>query len=114
MMKDWKGWHLHHLARRAKTFGIERPLAEALEKAGWLLTKNKPLPDSLNLQLEKALKRLAAIRNFEKTCENSDCPICLRVIEEYLQRPLVSKPWKLDLELYRWQKEAKQKWWENN
>lgn len=114
MMKDWKGWHFHHLARRAKTFGIEKPLAETLEKAGWLLTKNKPLPDSLNLLLEKALKRLASIKNFEKTCENSDCQICLRVVEEYLQRPFAPKPWKLDLELYRWQKEAKQKWWENN
>ena len=114
MMKNWKGWHFQHLARRAKTFGIEKPLAETLEKAGWLLTKNKPIPNSLNLLLEKALERLGSIRDFEKTCVNSNCPICFRVVEEYLRRPFAPKPWKLKLELYGWQKEAKQKWWENN
>lgn len=114
MMKNWKGWHFHHLARRAKTFGIDKTLAEALEKTGWLLTKNKPIPNSLNLLLEKALERLGSIRNFEKTCENSNCSICLRVVQGYLRRPFAPKPWKLNLELYGWQKEAKQKWWENN
>lgn len=114
MMKNWEGWHFHHLARRARTFGIQDSLAEALEKAGWRLIKSKPISHSLILQLEKALTRLASIKNFEKTCETSDCLVCLRVIEEYFEKSCAPKPWRLGLELYRWQKEAKQKWWENN
>jgi len=114
MMKNWESWHLHHLARRAKTFGIERSLVEALEKAGWMLAKNKIIPDSLNQQLESALQRLSSIKNFEKTCDNVNCPICLKVVKEYSKKNVSTEPWKLNIELYRWQKEAKKIWWENN
>lgn len=114
MTGKWEGWHLHHLARRAKVFGIKKLLINSLEKAGWLFTKNRPIPDSLNYQLEKALERLGLIKDFEKTCEDSNCPICSRVVEEYSKDLRASKPWELNFELYRWQKEAKKKWWENN
>lgn len=114
MTHNWKSWHLHHLARRAKTFGIEKPLIDALEKAGWLLAKDKPIPNSLETKLQQAFERLGSIRNFEKTCENPNCPICLQIVKEYSKHLITAKPWKLTVELYRWQKEAKQKWWENN
>jgi len=114
MTGEWEGWHLHHLARRAKIFGIGKPLIDALEKAGWLLTKDKPLQDSLNVLLEKALERLGSIKDFEKTCEDSNCPICHRIVERYSKGVALSKPYKLNIELYKWQKEAKKRWWENN
>jgi len=44
MKEKWRGWHLHHLARRAKVFGIEKRLINALDKAGWYLTKGKESP----------------------------------------------------------------------
>ena len=113
MMKDWEAWHLHHLARRAKTFGIEEPLAEAFERVGWMLTKDQPIPESMNNQLEKALQRLGSIKNFSKTCEKPNCRICYRVVQE-CSKPQQTRPWKLNIELYRWQKEGKQKWLENN
>ena len=75
MTEEWEGWHLHHLARRAKIFGIEKPLIDALEKAGWLLTKDEPVPNSLKDLLEKALGRLSSIKDFEKTCEAPNCAI---------------------------------------
>jgi superfamily II DNA or RNA helicase len=112
MMEKWKGWHLHHLARRAKIFGIEKPLVDTLEKVGWLLTRGKPVPDLR--ELDKALKRLGSIKDFDKTCEQSNCPICQRVVREYSKGFIPSKPWEMKIELYRWQKEAKKGWWENN
>jgi len=114
MTEEWEGWHLHHLARRAKIFGIEKPLIDALEKAGWLLTKDEPVPNSLKVLLEKALGRLSSIKDFEKTCEAPNCAICRRVVERYSKGDAPSKPWELNIELYKWQKEAKKRWWENN
>lgn len=55
MKEKWEGWHLHHLARRAKVFGIEKPLIDALEKSGWHLTKGKQIPSSLYPILKKSL-----------------------------------------------------------
>lgn len=112
MMEEWEGWHLHHLARRAKVFGVDKPLVNILEKAGWLLIKGKSLPHGL--ELEKALVRLAAIKDFDKTCDDSNCSICKRVVQQYSAGFAYSEPWTLDIELYRWQKEAKEEWWEKN
>lgn len=114
MMVDWEGWHLHHLARRAKIFGIEKSLIDILEKVGWLLTKGEALPDSLKAPLDQALERLGSIPNFEKTCEDINCPICHHAVERYSKGEAALKPWELTLELYKWQKEAKKKWWESN
>ncbi|MFC2014120.1 DEAD/DEAH box helicase [Chloroflexota bacterium] len=111
MIDEWEGWHLHHLAQRAKVFGIDKPLVKVLERSGWLLTKDKPIPASL--ELEKALVRLATIKDFDKSCD-SNCPICIRVVEQYSKGFVSSHPWTLDVELYRWQKEAKERWWDNN
>jgi len=58
MMEQWEGWNLHHLARRAKIFGIDKALIDSLERAGWLLIKDKPLPH--DSELEKALEKLAS------------------------------------------------------
>ena len=114
MIEGWEGWHLYHLARRAKVFGVEKPLIDALEKAGWALTKDKPLPESLQVLLEKALERVGSIPKFEKTCEDIHCPICHYVVASYSRDVAPSKPWELTIELYKWQKEAKKKWWETN
>lgn len=114
MKEQWQSWHLHHLARRAKVFGIEKPLIDALEKSGWHLTKGKQIPPSLYPILEKSLKRLAQIKDFDKTCEDINCPVCEKVKRNYLTETVQYEPYKLSVELYRWQKEAKKLWWENN
>lgn len=114
MKERWQGWHLHHLARRAKVFGIEETRINALEKAGWYLTKGKGIPSSLNPVLENSLKRLASIKDFDKTCDDEKCPICKKVIEIYSAQVSQPEPFEFSVELYRWQKEAKKAWWENN
>lgn len=114
MIEQWQGWHLHHLARRAKVFGIEETLIDALEKAGWYLTKGKDIPSSIYPILENSFKRLASIKDFDKTCDEEVCSICKKVKEDYFIEAIQPKPLELSVELYRWQKEAKKVWWENN
>jgi superfamily II DNA or RNA helicase len=114
MKEKWQGWHLHHLARRAKIFGIEETLIDVLEKAGWYLTKGKEIPSSFYPTLEDSFTRLASIRDFDKTCDDGDCPICKRIKESYSSDAIEPKPYELSVELYRWQKEAKKAWWNNN
>ncbi|MBE0477818.1 DEAD/DEAH box helicase [Candidatus Aerophobetes bacterium] len=114
-MKDtWQGWHLHHLARRAKIFGVEKPLIDALEKSGWYLTRGKQIPPSLSPILEKSLKRLAQIKDFETTCEDIGCAICKRLKQNYLTETPLEESYRIGVELYAWQKQAKKIWWENN
>lgn len=109
---NFEGWHLHHLARRAKTFGIDKKLIEALESAGWAITHGEdPSEDPL---LQEALSKLGSIKDFDKSCDNHNCPICAMVVKDYPSRTERSEPWKLNVELYRWQKEAKRIWWDNN
>lgn len=64
--------------------------------------------------MEDSLKRLASIKDFDKTCDDKECPICKRLTEDYSAEAIQSTPFKLTVELYRWQKEAKKAWWENN
>lgn len=114
MKEEWESWHLHHLARRARVFGIEKRLINALEKAGWYLAKGKNIPSSFYPALEDSFKRLAVIKDFDKTCDDKDCPICKKVKKNYSVDVISLKPHELSVELYRWQKEAKRAWWENN
>ncbi|RKY88425.1 hypothetical protein DRQ09_02900 [candidate division KSB1 bacterium] len=114
MKEKWKGWHLHHLARRARVFGIEERFIDALEKAGWYLTKGKDIPAALYPALEESLKSLALIKDFEKTCDDRSCSVCRRLKNNYIVSTASVKPYELSIELYRWQKEAKKAWWNNN
>jgi len=108
----WEGWHFHHLARRARTFGLYE-IAYLLEKVGWELTKKEDISVEIIPDLEKALTKIASIKNFDKTCDKFDCEVCRRVVDEFFSDKLLDVPWKLSVELYRWQKEAKKAWWEN-
>jgi len=110
---DWEGWHFHHLARRAKTFGLDSKIISSLETCGWCLIKEGKIPENLFPSLIQSLKRLAKIKNFVKTCDNSECSICKRVVRDFFTGEIVDEPWKISIELYRWQKEAKRIWWEN-
>jgi len=112
MINNWEGWYFHHLARRAGTFGLDE-IAHLLEKAGWELTKRENIPEEIIPDLEKALTRIASIKNFNKTCDRLDCEVCKRVVDEFFSGEFLDLPWKLSVELYRWQKEAKKLWWEN-
>jgi len=114
MKEKWESWHLHHLARRAKVFGIEEKFVNTLEKAGWYLAKDGNIPPSFYPTLEDSFKRLAAIKDFDKTCDEKDCPVCRKIKRDYFVDATPLKPYELPIELYRWQKEAKKVWWENN
>jgi len=112
MMEDWEGWYFHHLARRVRTFGLDE-IADLLEKTGWVLNREETIPSSLIPDLEKALVKIASIRNFGETCDRFNCVVCRKVVEEFFSGESIDLPWKLAIELYRWQKEAKKAWWEN-
>jgi len=112
MMDGWEGWHFHHLARRARTFGLDK-ISHVLEKAGWELTKRGHIPGEIIPDLKKSLTRLASIRNFDKVCDRPDCEVCRRVTRDFFSGKFIDIPWKLSIELYKWQKEAKRVWWEN-
>jgi superfamily II DNA or RNA helicase len=114
----FQDWELRHLARRAEQFGLSQHLVQNLRICGWKLTKGKKLlPDQSN-SLRVVLTRLASIPRFVKTCDKEHCETCNKLVE--LLRPRASifvgegEEWKLNLELWRWQKECIQKWWENN
>ena len=114
MRRDgWEGWHFHHLARRARTFGLDG-VAHLLEKVGWELTKRENIPEEIIPDLEESLTKLASIKNFDRTCDRFNCEVCRRVVDEFFSGDFLDAPWKLSVELYRWQKEAKKAWWENN
>jgi superfamily II DNA or RNA helicase len=109
-----ESWHYHHLARRAKTYGIEKELIRALEKAA---SSEKSASDSHDFPplVIKAFKRLANIRSFGEFCEDAGCLICNFIAENYRSPEFSSeKSWFLNVELYRWQKETKRLWWENS
>ncbi|NLY06149.1 DEAD/DEAH box helicase [Candidatus Sordicultor fermentans] len=114
MKEKWESWHLHHLARRAGVFGIEEKFVNILEKAGWYLAKDGNIPPSFYPILEDSFKRLAEIKDFDKTCDEKDCPVCRKIKRDYFVDVAPLKPYELPIELYRWQKEAKKVWWENN
>jgi len=114
MKQKWESWHLHHLARRAKIFGIEKRFIDVLEKSGWFLTKSNDIPPNLKPVLEKAFKRLAEIKDFDKSCDIKNCPVCKKVTHYYSSGFNLRKSYTLQIEIYRWQKEAKQCWWNNN
>lgn len=115
----FQGWELRHLARRADQFGLSEHVIQNLRICGWKLTKGKKLlPDQSN-SLEIVLNRLASIPNFAKTCDKKECETCIKLIQlwktiEPLSPVKKVEKWKLNLELWRWQKECVQKWWENN
>lgn len=60
------------------------------------------------------VNRLSQIKDFDKICEDIDCPVCEKVKRNYLTETVQYEPYKLSVELYRWQKDAKNLWWENN
>lgn len=113
-INSWEGWHFHHLVRRAKIFGLNKKLIHNLERVGWELTKNGSINDSPITGVITSLEELASIKDFDKTCEDLNCTICKKVVDNFKTCENTEDPWKLSGEPYRWQKEAKKVWWENN
>lgn len=114
MKNDWESWHLHHLARRAKLFGLDKKITDAINIAGWYLAKGEEIPPSVHEILEESLSRLAKIPDFEKTCDDKNCEICKKIKRYQSDKDIKKIPYKLVVEPYRWQKEAKKIWWDNN
>lgn len=112
--KGWESWYFFHLERRAKTFGLGEDIINIFDKIGWKIAKGEDITQEEYNQGVKALTRIASIRNFEKTCDNPVCPVCHKVVNEYFSGEVIDEPWKLSVELYGWQKEAKKIWKNNN
>lgn len=111
--EDWEGWYFHHLSRRAKVFGLKAEYVNILENAGWITVKEGQIPISIPSSLIESLETLASIKNFSKTCEDKNCKVC-KILVETFKKNTTENPWKLPIEPYRWQKEAKKVWWESN
>lgn len=83
---SWQGWELHHLARRAKIFGIEKKYIDILEKYGWYLNKQQNTPPEMNSNLNEAILRLGSIDNFDKSCDKQGCSICKSIKEIFINQ----------------------------
>jgi superfamily II DNA or RNA helicase len=98
---NFEDWELRHLRKRADEFGLD-DVSDALTAA---------TDASQKTNIDPALERLASITGFDKTCFKQDCDVCPRVT--HYGQPTTDEPWQLTFELYRWQKECKERWWDN-
>jgi superfamily II DNA or RNA helicase len=94
-------WELRHLKKRTRDFGLEDTRKEI---ETFLQDKSS--------DLEKPLKRLSRIPGFQKTCQKPKCEVCQRT-ENFFDNSPEERPWKVNLELWRWQKECKDIWLSN-
>ncbi len=97
----FEDWELRHLKKRTRDFGLHAQ-RENLED----------FIDGENSGLEKTLRRLSRIPGFQKTCQQHGCEVCSRVEKLFNNSP-EEEPWKVDLELWRWQKQCKGAWLSN-
>ncbi|KXA95576.1 hypothetical protein AKJ36_00070 [candidate division MSBL1 archaeon SCGC-AAA259I07] len=112
--KNFEGWEVRHLYKRAKTFGLSDEFQETLSHTGWKLAREKKLTKTEVEKLENALSRIGTIPKLGKTCNRKNCEVCSKVTELVPGDGDEKKEtWSLNLELWRWQKECTQKWWKN-
>lgn len=120
----FKYWELNHIANRAYQFGLEEE--KIIKECADKLNQKELLNKDLKYKLDQALSKIAKINKFAVTCRREDCSICSRVKNLYKLESINkgipieklnendNKKWELNLELWRWQKECKNLWWENN
>ena len=102
-LEDFEEWELRHLKKRTFDFGLS---SVRLKISDYLEDKSK-----IN-KLEEALSRLSEISSLSKTCKRADCEVCKKVENLKPERSFEEK-WELSLELWKWQKECREKWIEN-
>ncbi|MFW5890962.1 MAG: DEAD/DEAH box helicase [bacterium] len=120
----FKYWELNHLAKRSYQFGLaeEKTIQEYADKLHEKGSLNEVQKDKLDQELAKVAK----INKFGVSCRRKDCAICSR-LENLYKLELINNgiaieklnqneniKWKLNLELWRWQKICKNLWWKNN
>jgi len=120
----FKYWELNHIGKRAYQFGLKEE--KIIQKYADKLNKNGSLSEVEKDKLSQALSKVAEINRFAVTCRREDCAICSRLENLYKLESInngtpreklnknVKKKWKVNLELWRWQKECKNLWWDNN
>jgi superfamily II DNA or RNA helicase len=96
---------LYHYAKRAEVYGLDHE-TEVFRKHGWNLSQGGRVDEK---EIQCVVRRLAAIPRFAKTCFTQDCPKCKKLVAEY-GKDRQPQAWRLSLELYRWQKEAREIW----
>lgn len=102
---------LRHYAKRAKIYALDKENS-LLHSVAWKMTNGKELTEKECSSLKQALKRIANIPKLDSTCINQDCEVCNKLVS-LLGKEFKRSPCKLNLELYRWQKECKKRWKEN-
>ena len=95
----------YHYAKRAEIYGLDHETT-MLQEAGWRNDHGKAI---VGEEYEQALVRIAQIPKLARTCFSQDCAKCQNLVK-VLGKTLSPKPWLLNLELYRWQKEARDIW----
>lgn len=106
--KKYNPKELRHYAKRAELYGLDNE-KESLRRFAHLLSEPGELNQEETEQLQETLKRIAEIPKLSKSCIRQDCEICGELVDD-LGKELKAPSWKLGIELYRWQKEAKRAW----
>lgn len=102
---------LRHYSKRADIYALDKEKS-ILRSSAWKISNNENLKRSEKKNLDISLKRIAKIPKLSTTCINQDCEKCEK-IKSLLGVKSKKTPYKLNLELYRWQKECKNKWKDN-
>lgn len=111
--ENFEGWEIRHLFKRSKLFGLSKAVQNILSSCGWKLSSGGKLTKEEGDALDNALYRLASIPNLKKTCTRKNCKVCSKIAKLVSEEVKLRKPWRLDLELWRWQKECSDSWWRN-
>lgn len=106
--KAYEPSELRHYAKRAELYGLDKEKGQ-LVKSARKITEKGELPGSGKQKLNKALYRVAQIPNLDKTCIRQDCLACSKLVEDLAEQK-EERPWQLNYELYRWQKQCKKAW----
>lgn len=113
LYENFEGWEVRHLFKRSKLFGLPNNIQNTLSSCGWKLSREKKLTSEEAEDLNRALYRLASIPKLEKTCTRKNCEVCSKIAGFAYGELGLGEPWRLGLELWRWQKECSSAWWKN-
>jgi len=109
---EFESWKLRHLKKRSEEYALENEVGEDLLQLSNKIEQNDDLNKNQIDRLRTSLHRLAQIKKFSKGCPKGDCEVCKKV-EDLRESEPTGFPWKMDLELWRWQKECSEEWWNN-
>lgn len=109
VLSNFNSPELRHYAKRARTFALDKR-SSILRKTARQISNGVEL--SRKEETVEALKRIANIPKLDKTCIRQGCKSCGKLVDLLGEEKEIDN-WEVGLELYRWQKNCKDKWKEN-